>query len=66
MTPINLGPVIAVLFRTAAQLDRKLADKEVTVTEAIDIAYTLALASAREAGISDRVIATLGTPEDAE
>ena len=58
MEPINLNPVIAVVLRTMPVINDALADKNVTVTEAIDIVATAAKETARQMGVQDNVIAT--------
>lgn len=55
--PVNLAPLIAVVISAMPKLNAALTNGEVTVEEAIDIAADMAKASARQAGVSNKVIA---------
>ena len=57
MKPINVSPIISVIFQIAPQISTALANKQLTVGEAIDLAAETAHAAAREAGIENTVIA---------
>ena len=55
--PLNVSPVLRVFFAVMPKINAALANKHVTVTEAIDLAADLAKKTASEMGISDNVIA---------
>ena len=57
MEPVNVSPVMTIFLSTLPRIQTALADKELTVSEAIDIVSALAHATARELGVADKVIA---------
>ena len=57
MKPVNISPVMAVMFRCLPKINEVLSNKQVTVEEAIDIAAKIAKETAKEAGVADKVIA---------
>ena len=58
MDPVNINPLLSVMFQTSAKMQQALENGQITVSEAIDIAASAAHATAREMGVADTVIAT--------
>ena len=56
MKPINVSPIMRVFFATLPKLNTALANEKVSVNEAIDLAASIAKASAREMGIADNPV----------
>ena len=55
-TPVNISPLMRILFTTAVDVNQKLTKGNVTIDEAIDIMAAMAKTTAREMNISDSTI----------
>ena len=59
MKPVNLSSVIPVMFAATAEMQKCMADGQITVSEAIDIFCKMAHEAANQAGVADNPVATL-------
>lgn len=63
MQPVNISPVMNVFFQSLPRVQLALADKQITVSDAIDIAAQIAQAAAREAGVADKPLCVMKDKE---
>ena len=64
MKPVNISPVVSVVFQSLPRIQVALADKQITVSDAIDIMAQIAQASAREAGVADKPLCVMKDKEE--
>ena len=54
MKPVNISPVMSILLQSLPRLNTALADKQITVSDAIDLLAMTAQSTAREMGVADK------------
>lgn len=59
MKPLNIGPMIPVLLSCMSNFDKAMKDRQVTVSEAIDILSTMAHEIARQKGVADSPVVVM-------
>lgn len=62
--PVNLSPMLSIFFQVMPKFNEVMADKTLTVGEAIDLMHHVAKVTVQEMGMADNVIATTQPKEE--